>query len=419
MVLSSGPSPLGHIRQEGSSKEAEGRATPSPKSGTVFVPISSAAHQPETNAVVDDDDADAYDFHEARPRSVSLSSQLQYLRELTRSNQTQPARKTVRRNHLLNRVLPVELPRPAKMKALLDVYFRDMDSYFPFLERGDTELRIHQTLAKLGYAEDQSTIDVDFRSHSTVALLCNMLAVAQCFSMPETRSDDLRPGWSIFVRGCKLIQYCSSPKYVDLDLIRYHALGAEYLMQSELLHAASQAISNAIQVSMFDRLNIESVWDNVTEKDVHRRKMLWWIIYFLDRKIAQRMGGPYIIRDTEVAVSEFYDLPSMPFETTLTCNYMQALVNLAKLWSQAWDSFFAATAPKPCDWKEIEVMDTRIMVARKELPPELTWETDLLGRVYLAQGEQEPQIRRRLGLFLVSYLCSLPFCWLQPLIYST
>lgn len=100
---------------------------------------------------------------------------------------------------------------------------------------------------------------------------------------------------------------------------------------------------------MFDRLYDESVWNNVTEENAHRRRMLWWIIYFLDRKIAQRMGGPYIVRDNEVAVSEFHALPSMSSETTHICNYMQALVNLANLWSQAWGCFFAATAPKPCD----------------------------------------------------------------------
>lgn len=296
----------------------------------------------------------------------------------------------------------MELPRPTRVGSLLDVYFRDLDSFFPFLDRDETEKRLRDMLARLGYAEDQHIIDVDFRNHSTVAMLCNMIAVAECFCSADTRSDDLRPGWSIFLRGRKLIQYCSSPKYVDLDLIRYHALSAEYLMQSELLHAASQAISNAIQLAMYDRLNDEKAWGTVSEQEARDRKMLWWLIYFLDRKIAQRTGGPYVIRDNEVAVSEFYTPPPLAsYQTTQTYHYMQALVNQAKLWSRIWDAFFAAAAPKPPDWKEIEVMDTRILVAQRELQNELTWETDLLERVYIAQGEAEPQIRRRLAIFIV------------------
>lgn len=146
---------------------------------------------------------------------------------------------------LLNCVLPVELPRPARLKALLEVYFRDLDAYFPFLDRKPTENRILRKLTKLGYSEGQYIIDVDFRHHSTITLLCNMVAVAECSCSAGLHTEDLRPGWSSVIWGRKLIQSSSSPKYVDLDLSRYHALSAEYLMQSELLQAASQAISNA------------------------------------------------------------------------------------------------------------------------------------------------------------------------------
>ncbi|KAF9887218.1 hypothetical protein FE257_010472 [Aspergillus nanangensis] len=378
---------------------------PSPQSalehdGNAVVPLSQGPDRIDVSLGLDDD-TDAYEMHDTRPRSISLSSQLQCLRELARSNRKQPTPVPPKRNHLLNRVFPVELPRPSRVSALLDVYFRDLDSFFPFLDRLETEKRLRDTLARLRYAEDQHILDVDFRNHSTIAMLCNMIAVAECFCAADARSDDLRPGWSIFLRGRKLIQYCSSPKYVDLDLIRYHALSAEYLMQSELLHAASQAISNAVQLAMYDRLNDEQAWGNISTQEARDRKMLWWIIYFLDRKIAQRTGGPYVIRDNEVAVSDFDPLPlGIPLSTAQTYHYMQALVNQAKLWSQIWDSFFAAAAPKPADWKEIEVMDTRILMAQRELPVELTWETDLLDRVYLAQGEQELQIRRRLGIFI-------------------
>lgn len=355
-----------------------------------------------------DEDTDAYDMVATRPRSISLASQLQSLRDLVGSDWKQQQQSPVasardHRHPLFRRALAVELPRPARLKMLLNVYFRDVDSYFPFIERERTEAHILQALTRIGYAEHQHIVDVDFHSHSAIALLCSMIAVAECFcTTSDQRTDDVRPGWSIFVWGRKVLQYCSSPNYVDLDIIRYHALSAEYLMQSEMLQAASQVISNAAQLAMLVRLNDQRAWrKQLSEQEIHDRKMLWWVVYFLDRKIAQRIGGPYCIRDNEVAVSEFsFELPcSSP--RACTENYIQALVNLAKLWTQIWDTFFATAAPKPADGREIEVMDTRILVAQRELPSELTWSTELLDNVYMPQGETEPQVRRRLSIFIV------------------
>lgn len=166
-------------------------------------------------------------------------------------------------------------------------------------------------------------------------------------------------------------------------------------MQSELLYDASQAISTAAQLAMRARLNEERVWDILPEQEIHNRKRLWWTIYFLDRKISQRTGSPYFVRDIEVAVSDFSQPP-----TTGTDRYMQALVDLGKLWSLIWDTFFAATAPKPIDSREVEVMDTRILVVQRDLSSDLVWDTELLEE-YLAKPEPEPFIRRRLAVYIV------------------
>lgn len=309
--------------------------------------------------------------------------------------QTSPP--SIRRSSVQDRVFAVELPRPARLNALLDVYFCDLDSFFPFIERDGTRARVHTTLQRLGHTDNQPIIDVKLGSYSIIALLCNMLAVAECFCISGVGSHEIRPGWSLFLRGRKLIQHYSSLKHIDIHLIQYHALSSEYLMQSELLHDASQAISNAAQLAMRARLNEERVWGVLSNREIRNRKRLWWTVYFLDRKISQRTGSPYIIRDTEVAVSDF-SLPS----TDRTDCYMQVLVDLGKLWSRIWDTFFAGAAPKPVDWKEVEVMDTRILVVQRELASELAWETDFLDGVYIAQRETESHIRRRLAIFIVS-----------------
>jgi hypothetical protein len=125
-----------------------------------------------------------------------------------------------------------------------------------------------------------------------------------------------------------------------------------------------------------------------TSPEKTSRQTLWWTIYFLDRRISQRNGTPYLIRETEVAVEEF-----VPKNDSL---------GDIKLWGQIWDTFFAAAARKRGDWEEIEITDTRILFIRKQLPSHLTWNTDMVG-TYMAMGEGEPQIRRRLALFIVRY----------------
>jgi hypothetical protein len=46
--------------------------------------------------------------------------------------------------------------------------------------------------------------------------------------------------------------------------------------------------------------------------------------------------------------------------------------------------------------------DTRILIFRRQLPPELTWDTDKVAS-YIAGGEEEPIVRRRLAIFIVDF----------------
>lgn len=137
---------------------------------------------------------------------------------------------------------------------------------------------------------------------------------------------------------------------------------------------------------------------------------LWWTIYFLDRQISRRSGIPYHIRDTEFDVDDFTKnettvndgpgrLPLHP--STISKSYMQGLINLARLWGNVWDTFFAVGATKTGDWMEIEIMDARILNTRRQLPETLTWDPNDLTS-YTLNGEDELHIRRRLQLYTVS-----------------
>lgn len=71
-----------------------------------------------------------------------------------------------------------------------------------------------------------------------------------------------------------------------------------------------------------------------------------WGIFFLDQKISQKTGCPYLFRDNEVAVSELKngyefhndinDDPASSIDESKA--YMQTLIDMAKLWSRIWDT---------------------------------------------------------------------------------
>jgi Fungal specific transcription factor domain len=367
------------------------------------------------------EETDTFNFNVTRSRDLSLSSQLSTLQELLSPlSVSETSSRLAKKN---GRVYPIELPKPSRLRYLLDVYFWEMDSFFPLLDQVDTKQRIFQALDALGYTDYELIVDVDVQYHGIIALLCNILVMGECMDPEGVDTEDSRPGWTVYIRGRKLIQQYSSLKDVDLDLVRYHTLNAIYMMNCELLQSASHAIATALQVAVIARLNDQSSWGECTPLEKSSRQKLWWTIYFLDRRIAQRNGSPYLIRDTEVAIEEFVPRGGALRETSDedlsksdTSNYFQALVNYGKLWGYIWDAFFAAGAKKRGDREEIEVTDTRILFNRKQLPDSLTWNTDMI-RIYMANEESEPQVRRRLTLFIVGTIPSTsPFASISNII---
>ncbi|KAJ6010384.1 hypothetical protein N7451_001796 [Penicillium sp. IBT 35674x] len=346
--------------------------------------------------------ADLYKCDVQVPPNVSIASQLAVLRATVRApsaSQQPPLERAAR----LVRPFPFELPRPRRVRHLLDVYFRDMDSFFPFLDREDLNKRVFSALHLLGYSDHATIVDVGEDNHILLAVLCNVLMMGECLD-PDEQSEDTRPGWTMYMRGRKLLQHFSSLRGSNLDLICYHTLSTLYLLHSELIQPAGQAIRTAIQMAMFARLNDQSVWAACSAEQINARKRLWWTIYFLDRRISQRSGMPYTIHDRDVAVDEFKPKRNMvamdSTDSSKDGDYVQALIDLGRTWGYIWDTLFAASAASQGDCDEIELADARILLIRRHLPSQLSWSTDHLVSTYLAQGEAEPQIRRRLAMFV-------------------
>lgn len=304
----------------------------------------------------------------------------------------------------------VELPDPSSLQHLLDVYFCDFDSYFPFLDREETESRIYAVIRRLGYSSYNRMLLVTSEELSVVTLTCLMLAMAECLDSVEGAVDaDSRPGWTMYIQGARAVQRFFYSKDADLDVVRAQCLIAAYLMHCGALKAASNAISVVFQMSTAIKLNDQKQWSTVTASEVLSKKYLWWTIYFLDRRIAQKSGTAYHIRDTEFFVEDFRALNNVHngsptaqqrSQTPSPDNYFQALVDIARLWGQVWDTLFAIGASKKGEWLEVEIMDTKILNVRRNLPEELRWDDENVIHRRM-KGEPETRLNRQLHIYTV------------------
>lgn len=312
------------------------------------------------------EDSDTFD-NGAGGNNLSLSAQLLDLQKCLKVRAGITFKCTQNLHH--HRVFPLELPNPTELRRLLTICFRELNSFFPFLDQSDTESRAFRTLEGLDYSEYNLIVDVDTHSHAILALVCNLLALGESYDF-EARgfgSGNNRPGWASYQRGRRLIQHCGSSRVFDIDLVRSHTLCCIYMMNSELLVPASHTLSTSVQIAMMLKLNEQSQWEKLPESEKKARQRLWWTIYFLDRRLSQRNGAPYMIRDHDVAVEDFrHEQCSTSRQTKKSQNvndlrsdnvidsenYLQSLVDFGRLWGHIWDTSYAALAAKGRDWKE-------------------------------------------------------------------
>ncbi|EWG44876.1 hypothetical protein FVEG_05844 [Fusarium verticillioides 7600] len=347
----------------------------------------------------EDDDGDQFALPPITHNDLTLSSQVAALGAFL-SGPPSPKTASSCRQTAAFQVL-IQFPDSSTLQHLLDVYFCDMNSYFPFLDRQDTELRIYGVVGRLGHSSCNRSVAVTKEDLSIIALTYIMLAMADCVDPDKGACDgDAKPGWERYLQSCRAIQQFSHSKTLNLDTVRAQCLMAAYLMHVEVLRAASQAISVAWQQAISIRLNDKKTWPGDDAQGVFQRQQLWWTMYFLDRQISRRSGIAYHIRNTEFDVDDFtVSTENTPIpQAEVTKSYLQALVSLSRLWSRVWDTFFAVGATNKGDWMEVELMDARILNARRGLPKTLTWDSKEIAN-YAASGEDEPRIRRRLQIF--------------------
>ncbi|OAL18064.1 hypothetical protein AYO22_10986 [Fonsecaea multimorphosa] len=307
-------------------------------------------------------------------------------------------------------VLP--LPRPRELLSLLQIYFVEHNLFYPCVDRKSFEAKLLKMLIDKGYGRGSRTVSLSATEASFGALLCVILALAIFINPQEPVYKDDMPlpahitcsFWHHLALSLSALS--QTTRIHGLDILRFHLLEAMYLVNSERLAESSRTLVTAVDMAIRMGLNRQKTWEVSNNPDHNmERKTLWWSLYYMDRKIAEKCSRPYFIRDTEVDVQEFSFTQSLDDKQgdpamNLTSRswelaYLQTLVDWARIWGKIWDTFFAARAPSLGNVDELEAMDARIEGVRRRLSPEVRWDPSLL-ELADHSAEHELQIRARL-----------------------
>ncbi|KIW16969.1 hypothetical protein PV08_04160 [Exophiala spinifera] len=291
----------------------------------------------------------------------------------------------------------LHLPEPAEFEGLLQVYWSEHNPFFPCMNRTDFQLAIHRWLSAAGYGPSSTTVQILPKTMILAANLCMVLAIAEFVDPQRVRKmsgssvGQWVSGKQLHETGSAILKHCEPPSHEqEIDAIRFHILEAMYLVYVERLRQASAAIGVAVQLTFRTGLHDQSSWTDLAPTAVDSRRILFWCVYYMDRRISEKTGQPYLLRDEEVGVAEIYkpgshepsvlingDSESVAFNTAM-CHYLQHIIDWAHLWTDIWDTLFSIRAQKLVGdvGHHSRSIDHRIDRMLGQLPHELQWQRE-------------------------------------------
>ncbi|KAJ5798373.1 uncharacterized protein N7503_007669 [Penicillium pulvis] len=321
--------------------------------------------------------------------SLPIGSQLNALRSMRRSS-TLSELEGISQSALAT----VTLPEPQVLWELVSVFFQEFESYFPCLNQTIIYDRLSMVLSLHRYDAENHRVVIGPDSCKIIALLLNMLAYAESLTRP-IESCKPRPISQSYLQGLKLMQHFNQLHDADLETVIYHITSSAFLLEMSMHHMSLQSITQGFQIALKIGLNNQALWPS-DDCELVSRQGLWWTLYFLDKRITQKCGITYFLREDESAVNDFSkvhsDIGSSKYEV------LQSLISFSRLWAHIWDGFFSPQAPKADDWEESQMMDTRIVLSYRQIPSSLHWKSSMVAEYMCVEGAAH--IRQRLIGFL-------------------
>lgn len=287
-----------------------------------------------------------------------------------------------------------------RLRYLLKLFFEEFNVYYPCVDEETFNHSLQSLLRQDSLENDYISIpNDDPELLNFAALACMVLAVAEFIeadsNVPSKHHDHTPPlrGQDWYHESIRLLDSCSRYAATTIDTLRLHMLEALYLLMRELFRRSSHALCRAVELSFVLGFNDEATWVGCTPEEVRSRRILWWTIYFFDRRLAYKFGRPYMIRDSEVSVSDFaadlhemevanpnpkllLDVQTGDLERSKTTHvdfewfhYLQFNIRWGRLFAKAWDTLYSLNSSQAGSIDEIEMMEALLAKLRRSLPP--------------------------------------------------
>ncbi|EXJ75452.1 uncharacterized protein A1O5_02148 [Cladophialophora psammophila CBS 110553] len=224
---------------------------------------------------------------------------------------------------------------------------------------------------------------------------------------------DSNTGQHWFSQGKELMETFEDIVGDSLGVVVYHMLAAGRMMEAERLRMAAIHTLRALQGALSIGLNDKNRWKQEPD-DIVSKRCLWWVLYFLEKRIHYKCGAPYLLRPADVNVEDTLHMCGESEIDDARLDYIEGMISYTKLWTSIWSDFLAPNASLSGKWSEVQVADARVMIKYRELPQSLLWDT---GKVqeYMDNGATETDMRQKLQAFLVAitsymkhFLCMRP-----------
>lgn len=325
-----------------------------------------------------------------------------------------------------------------KLGLLLKHCFDELEAYYPCIDRISFYERLSAFfIESCSCREGITWIPMRAEELSFAALICGMLRLGTYWGGAAERHETiegdkpyLESSWSWHLEGRKILDripwWREEP---NLDILRFYTLEVLYMSMLEKRGNSTNAMAIAVDLAFALSLNNEASWTvhNAWEKE--QMRLLWWTIYYLDRRVALRERRSMLINDTDFIVGEL-DLESKekylnqatsaalrnmqtsncalsinwPQPSKLTDDWYRYYIfqlRWSKVVTRIWDEFLSLRAVKQIIPEKISEADALIMKLQEELPPSLVWDSRNLPST-MRTSDMDRAFRLQLVIFEVA-----------------
>ena len=290
--------------------------------------------------------------------------------------------------------------------------FEELELFYPCIDRRDFYNRLSDLFLLHSTCQGKSTRIPVLAEHLTLAALtCMLLAIGTYLgSGGPSDSNRLSPKDDYF-RQASLLWYAESTmllskfdcsEHPNMDLLRFQMLEVVYMTMLDRKGGVSRSLALAVDLAYSLRLNNEQTWSSYTIREREYRRLLWWTLCYMDRRVALSFHRPLLLRHSNFDVGDFtelsfeqymqdgvfdtdrnpsglgivrlsWHLPSMPPENY--CDWLLFSMRWSKVVAQVWDTTLSFKATQTAA-NSIKTADALLIEIEKTLPLSLRWNAE-------------------------------------------